>query len=254
MKEQYDSCLFDNELKKLDSDLVWTNANNPELKSKLIRDMNKVQLKTKFTMTIGKIFRWSAVATVLRILLIIGYQERILNHSSGSGSSLYTRMGDQVDSAPTDGDKVTHITVKEQNLVEGLNGNGYQFITNEASIPRDLNKKVTCISGKPKMEATKINELILVKATYPVTNGPSIVVSANINMYGSAQNAKEAFELMYPKSKKISISNRDAILYHSGNKESSELLIFEDNYLYIIKGENDKSTLLKVAEQINFSN
>ncbi|WP_308161999.1 hypothetical protein [Bacillus sp. ISL-75] len=43
------------------------------------------------------------------------------------------------------------------------------------------------------------------------------------------------------------------MLYNSSDGES-ELLIIEDEYLYLIKGENNESALIKVAEQINFSN
>jgi hypothetical protein len=250
MKKQYDSCLFDNELKKLDSDFVWTDANNPELKVKLIRDMNKKQLKSKFTNPLGYVLRFSAVAIVFLIVFIIGNQKITLNHNLGSGSFTDTEKKYPFDSAPINGDRTITYTVSEQNLIEG---NKFIPLTTESTIPRDLSKEVTFISGKPEIEVTKNNDLLLVKATYPVTNGQPIIVRATKNTYGSAQDAKEALELMYPKSEKISISNRDAILYNSGNGESSELLIIEDKYLYLIKGDNNKSALIKVAEQINFS-
>jgi hypothetical protein len=253
MKVQYDSCLFDNELKKLDSDFVWTEANNPELKVKLIRDINKRQLKSRFTDLLGYVLRVSAVATVLLLVYIIVNQEITLNHNSSSGSSTDTGREYPFDSAPINGNRTITITASEQNLIEGKNGNPFLPLTNESNIPRDLSKVVTFISGEPKIEATKINDSILVKATFPVTNGQPIIVGATENTYGSTQAAIEAFDLIHPKSEKISISNRDAILYNCGDVESSELLIIEDKYLYLIKGERNKLALIKIAEQINFS-
>ncbi|MGG3572193.1 DUF4367 domain-containing protein [Bacillus gobiensis] len=251
MKKQYDSCLYDNELKKLDSDFIWTDANNPELKVKLIRDMNKRQPKSKFTNPLDYVLRFSAVATVLLIVFIIGIQEIKLNHNSGSESSTDTGREYPFDIEPINGDRLITFTVSEQNRIEGIT----IPLTNESTIPRDISKEVPFISGKPEIGVTKNNDdLILVKAAYPVTNGQPIVVKATENTYGSTQEAKEALGLMYPKSKKISIGNRDAILYNPGDGESSELLIIEDKYLYLIKGEHNESALIKVAEQINFSN
>jgi hypothetical protein len=253
MKKQYESCLFDDELKRLDSDFVWSGANNPELKAKLIKDMNKRHLKSKFTNPLGYILRFSAVATVLLIVFIIVNQEITFNHNSGPGSSADTGREYPFAIAPTDGDKKMTFTVSEQNLIEGLNGNQFLPLTNDSTIPRDLSKELTFISGKPKIVATKKNDLILVQATYPVKIGNPIIVRASENTYGSTQDAEDALELMFPESEKISISNREAILYNSSDGEL-ELLIIEDEYLYLIKGENNESALIKVAEQINFSN
>lgn len=253
MKKQYDSSLFDSELKQLDSELVWKNANNPELKEKLISDMNKIQFKSKFTKPLGYVVRFSAMAAVLLIGFMIVKQEIMVDPNSGSGSSTNAETEYPFDSAPIDGDANITISASEQNLIEGTNGNPLLSLTNESTIPRDLTEDIEFISGKPEIEATKINNLLLAKATYPLSNGESITVVANENTYGSIEKAKEALEQLNPNSEQITISNRDAILYNTGDEGSSELLILDDKYLYSVKGENNESALIKVAEQIHFS-
>lgn len=253
MKKQFDSSIFDSELKILDSEFVWNNAKNPDLKAKLIKDMNKIELRTKFTIPLGYLLRVSAVGALLLIVFIIGKHEIMVNQNSKLGSETESIEEYLLDTEQANQDTKITYTVSEQNQIEGLDGNEAIPLTIDSTIPKDIRGDVTFISGKPKIAVSKNNGQMFAQATYPVFNGESITVKAIENAYGSIEEVKEALEPTNLKSEKRSISNKDALLFNTGDGVNSELLIIVDEYLYVIKGENDGSALIKVAEQINFS-
>lgn len=121
-----------------------------------------------------------------------------------------------------------------------------------AFIPLEKINDLTAGSSKPKIEAIKNSDnFILVKATFPTVEGEPIILMTKENKYGSAKDAIESVSSLFPNTKTLSISGKDAILYETSGK--SEVLILEEKYVYSISGGIDSSILTNIAEQIMFS-
>ncbi|MDQ0232643.1 hypothetical protein [Metabacillus malikii] len=254
MKKQSEVSIFDSDLKKLESEFVWHHAKSPDLKAKLLKDMNKIELRKKVTIPLGILLRISAVGALLLIVFIIGKHELIVNQDAKTGSGTESIEHYLLKQEQANQDTKVTYTASEQNQFEGLDGNEAKIpLTIDSSIPRDLRDDVEFISGEPEITVSKSDGQLFAEATYPLFNGESITVKAIENLYGSINEIKKVLEPTKLKSEKISISHLDALLFENGDKAQSELLLITEGNLYVIKGGNEDSALIKVAEQIELS-
>lgn len=205
-------------------------------------------------------YYFSAIAALL-LMCIIGYSflndlngksqdsGNLTNASSGTGISLSKNI---FDTTLSNEDITVTFSAAEQELIKNMNGIQSLVLSSHAFIPLEKIIDLTAGSSKPKIEAIKNSDnFILVKATFPTVEGEPIILMTKENKYGSAKDAIKSLSSLFPNTKTLSISGKDAILYEISGK--SEVLILEEKYVYSISGGIDSSILTNIAEQIMFS-
>jgi hypothetical protein len=208
-------------------------------------------------------YYFGAIAALL-LMGIIGYsflndlsgysqdsdnQTSSVNGSSGTEASITKNI---FDTTPSNEEVTVTFSAAEQELIREVNGIQSLVLSSHAFIPLEKMNDLTRGSSEPKIEATKnADNTILVKATFPIVEGDTIILMTKVNKYGSAKDAIESVNSLFPHAKTLSISGKDAILYETNGK--SEVLILEEKYVYSISGGIDSSILTGIAEQIVFS-
>lgn len=186
---------------------------------------------------------------------LTGDSQDINNQQSTVNATLETEasVSETVfDTKPSNEDVTVTFSVTEQDLIENMDGIKALIISSNAFIPLETINNLAVVKSEPKVEATKTSDsVILGKATFPIDEGEPIILMTKENKYGSIQDAIESISSVFPNSKKLSISGRDAILYETNG--NSEVLIIEEKFVYSISGGNDSSVLTSIAEQIVFS-
>lgn len=224
---------------------------------KILRNLNR---KTKQG---NKLQYYISSIAALLLMSIIGYsflndltgrsddsnnQTSSINASSGSNANV---SGNIINSTPSNEDVTVTFSAAEQELIQNINGMKALVLSSNAFIPLEKINEISKESGQPKIEVTKnTNNVILVKATFPMVEEESVILKTEENKYGSAKNASETLSSGYPDAKPLSISGMDALLIATNGE--SEVLIFDEKYVYSISGASS-SVLSGIAEQIVFS-
>ncbi len=223
---------------------------------KILRNLNK---KTKQG---NKLQYYISSIAALLLMSIIGYsflndltgksQDSSNQTSSVNASGTRANVSENIfNSTPSNKDVTVTFSADEQELIKNIDGIKSLVLSSNAFIPLEKINDITKESGQPKIEATKnTNNVILVKATFPIVEEESVILTTEENKYGSAKNASEILSSAQPDAKPLSISGRDAFFIDINGE--SEVLIIDEKYVYSISG-GSSSVLSRIAEQIVFS-
>lgn len=118
MKKLSEHRILDNELYKLDSNIIWKKANSNELKQKLITEINKQSYRAKLNRFIGHSVRIGALAAVLFIGFII-ISQKVSNESLTNAGN--NKEINQPQLPEQNKDETIVYTAEEQNLIENYN-------------------------------------------------------------------------------------------------------------------------------------
>jgi hypothetical protein len=118
VKKLSEYSILDNELYKLDSNIIWKKANSNELKQKLITDINKQSYRAKFNRFIGHSVRIGALAAVLFIGFIF-ISQKVSNESLTNAGN--NKEINQPELPKQNKDETIVYTAEEQNLIESYN-------------------------------------------------------------------------------------------------------------------------------------
>ncbi|MFJ5761059.1 hypothetical protein ACIQAA_18515 [Neobacillus sp. NPDC093182] len=250
MKKLSEHSILDNELNKLDSNIIWKKANSNELKQKLITDINKQSYRAKFNRFIGHSVRIGALAAVLFIGFIFISQKvsdvSLINAGNNKEEINQPELPIQKK------DETIVYTAEEQNLIESYNASKNLTLTEEATISLDSIASILTKIGEPEIIAKKEKGKVLVNLLYAGDKGLSI--QTNINEQGSERLAYESLIKEYPKYLPItSIHNHSAILIYSENQKT-HLCMLTDKFIYEISGSKNAEDQIKIAKLINIKN
>jgi hypothetical protein len=250
VKKLSEHSMLDNELYKLESNIIWKKANSNELKQKLITDINKQSYRAKFNKFIGHSVRIGASAAVLFIGFIF-LSQNVKNVPFTNGGN--NKEINQPELPIKNKDEKIVFTAEEQNLIESSNVSKILTLTEEATISLDSIDSISTHMGKPEIIVKKEKEKVLVNLLYPEDNGLSI--QSNINEQGSESLAYDSLIKEYPKYLPVtSIHNHSAILIESENQKSY-LFIVTEKFIYEISGSSKNiAEIIKIAKLINIKN
>jgi hypothetical protein len=249
VKKLSEHSILDNELYKLESDMIWKKANSNELKQKLITDLNKQSYRSKFNRFIGHSVRIGALAAVLFIGFIFLSQN--VSHDP------FTNVGNneeinQSEIQIKNGDETIAFSSEEQNLIESYPAAKILTLTEEATISMDSIHSFLPNSGKPEIIAKKEQGKVLVNLLYPGDKG--LTIQPKINEQDSVSLAFDSLIKNYPKYIPVtSIHNHSAILTESEN-QTTHIFMVTDKFIYEISGSNNSDDLIKIAKQIKIKN
>jgi hypothetical protein len=247
VKKLSDHSIFDNELYKLDSDIIWKKANSIELKKKLMADMNKKSQRGKVNMFIGHFVRVGAVAAIVFIGFIF-LNQNIKDAPFMNGSNI--EEINQLELPIKSGDQTVAITAKEQNLIENYTVTKTLTLTEEATFPMYISDAFSPYMEKPEVIARKEKDHVLVNLIYP---DDTISIESTINEQGSDSLEYNSLRQKYPNSLSVKSISKSALLIEPDNKKP-HLLIVTDKFIYKISGSKSNEDLIKTAELIQFKN
>jgi hypothetical protein len=248
VKKLSEHSMLDNELYKLESNIIWKKANSNELKQKLITDINKQTYRAKFNKFIGHSVRIGALAAVLFIGFIF-LSQNVKNEPFTNGGN--NKEINQPELPIKNKDETIVFTAEEQNLIESSNVSKILTLTEEATISLDSIDSISTHIGKPEIITKKEKGKVLVNLLFPGDKGLSI--QSNINEQGSERLAYDSLIKEYPHYLPItSIYNYTAILIESDNQKS-QLFIITDKFIYKISGSENTEDLITIAKLININ-
>jgi hypothetical protein len=249
VKKLSEHSILDDELYKLDSNMIWTKANSNELKQKLITDINKQSSRSKFNRFIGHSVRIGALAAVLFIGFIFLFQN--VNDDSFTNGGNNKELN-QTELQIKNRDETIVFSSEEQNLIESYHATKILTLTEEATISLDSIHSFLTNTGKPEIIAKKEQGKVLANLLYPGDKGLSI--QPKINEQDSESLAYDSLIKEYPQYIPVtSIHNHSAILTESEN-QTTYLFMVTEKFIYQISGSNNSEDLIKIAMQINIKN
>jgi hypothetical protein len=118
VKKLSEHSILDNELYKLESNIIWKKANSNELKQQLITDLSKQSYRAKFKRFMGHSVRFGALAAVLFIGFIF-ISQKVSNESLTNAGN--NKEINQTELPQQNKDETIVYTAEEQNLIESYN-------------------------------------------------------------------------------------------------------------------------------------
>ncbi|MGN7938470.1 hypothetical protein [Virgibacillus sp. 6R] len=243
MKEQFERSMLDIDLCRLETDIVWKQANSEDLKFKLVRDMKKRHIKSKLYYLSTYFVRISACAVALGIAFILIKQDDFKEHTTSHGSY-------QSDLSSFDAeDQVVFFTRAEQELTKSVNGVETVILSGEATVPL----RIPTIEEKPEIIARKENQHVLVNVNYLLMGGTKLSIRSELNHEGTAREAYEALmRRHFNTGQQLMISDHQAMLVKSEDDGLQQLVIVGDECIYYIEGGQSSDDLIRLAELITF--
>jgi hypothetical protein len=119
VKKLSEHSILDNELYKLESNIIWKKANSNELKQQLITDLSKQSYRAKFKRFMGNSVRFGALAAVLFIGFIFFISQKVSNESLTNAGN--NKEINQTELPKQNKDETIVYTAEEQNLIESYN-------------------------------------------------------------------------------------------------------------------------------------
>ncbi|MGG3564010.1 hypothetical protein ABES03_20690 [Neobacillus rhizosphaerae] len=250
MKKPYKGSILDSELAPFEADIVWKNAQNDEMKERLIRDLHRLSLKTRRNKAFAFPVRICAAAAVLVIFFVLVKQEDF--NDSHSSRSSYNEGISTFEQPIQNKDVSVSFSREEQDLIEKVNSDQERFLTEEAVIPSTV--ILPSIAGKPEIAARKDQGRVLASVTYPVKGGKYLSIETSINQRGSAKRAYDSLVKRYSGfSSLLTIGNHEALLINPFEADGVyRLIVVSDGYIYSISGGTSRADVIKMAESIHF--
>jgi hypothetical protein len=245
MKNQFESSRLDREFSDLNTDIVWKNANNHELKNKLVSDINKLSFRSKLNKFVGSSLRLGAVTAVLMITFVLVKQDGF-NHQSSTGSN-HNATTNTADITVQNQDVSVVFSKEDQELLNVVDGTKMISLTSEAKIPYHLHGIFPSVDGDPAVNATKEDNRVLVSVTYPKIGAKKLSITTAINRQESIQIAYDSLVKRFSSiESEVAIGNYPALLL------KHQIILVTDDYIYHISGAESKADLMKIAESIQF--
>jgi hypothetical protein len=118
VKKLSEHSILDNELYKLESNIIWKKANSNKLKQQLITDLSKQSYRAKFKRFMGHSVRFGALAAVLFIGFIF-ISQKVSNESLTNAGN--NKEINQTELPIQNKDETIVYTAEEQNFIESYN-------------------------------------------------------------------------------------------------------------------------------------
>lgn len=257
LKNPYKDSILESELSQLEGDIVWKNAQNAELKEKLVRDLHKLSQKDRLRRVFVLPLRLCVVAAVLVIAFVLVKQEHFRDSDASLGST-FSKSIPATFGQPLLNNKDISVsfTREEQNMIERVNGDKELFLTEEAVIPSsEVLHFLPVITGQPEIAASKEGERVLASVTYPVKGGKSLTIVTAVNRYGSAKQAYDSLVKRYSGlSTLLTIGNHKSLIIHPAEADGEQqVMVISEEYIYTISGGNSSEDVLNLAKSIQFN-